>query len=118
MAWMRSGLTLSMNVRNFCDARRTVRGPNHCLITVRRPKVRAEALPGSLRRLLKPAKSNRSNFESINLEIQRAGKSGCNVYLIAAFGKVTDPIDCNRGAAIHYEEVAHKDGLYVIACEG
>jgi two-component system, cell cycle response regulator DivK len=68
-----------------------------------------------LRRLLKSAKSNRCNFEPINLEIQRAGKGGCNINLIAAFGKVADPIDCNRGAAIHDEEVAHKDGLYVIA---
>ena len=48
MAWMRSGLTLSIKARSLCDAWRIVSGPNHCRITVRRPKVLDEALPGSL----------------------------------------------------------------------
>ena len=58
--------------------------------------------------LLKRAKSNRRDLESINWEIRRAGKSGGYVYIVATFRKVTDPIDCNGGAAIHYKEVAHK----------
>ena len=46
-AWTRSGWMRSSRARNERAARGMVRGPSHCLITVRRPRVRAEEGAGA-----------------------------------------------------------------------
>ena len=62
----------------------------------------------ALRRPLECTKCNGCNFKSINWEIHSTGKSGGNIYFVAAFGKVTDPIESSGGASIHYKQVTHK----------
>jgi len=73
---------------------------------------------GAARALSPPfesAKRHRDDLESLDREIQCAGKGGGDEDIVAAFDEVTDPVQCDGGACVDDEQNFHDCGLYVIA---